>query len=238
MNRFYRELAAWWPLLSHPDDYREEADWMWSAMCRASRRPIRTVLELGCGGGNNAVHLKSRCRLVLCDLSPEMLAVSRALNPECEHMAGDMRTLRLGRAFDAVYVHDAISYMTTEADLRAAIGTCAAHTAPGGVTMLQPDDVAETYVARTDHGGHDHPDGRGLRYLEWAHEPQAGGTVVPVDFAFLLREADGSLRVEHDRHECGLFPRATWLALLREAGFQAVESVVDPWEREVFFGRH
>ena len=30
-----------------------------------------------------------------------------------------MRNVRLGRTFDAVFVHDAIMYMTTEVDLRA-----------------------------------------------------------------------------------------------------------------------
>ena len=35
--------------------------------------------------------------MTLVDLSEEMLAVSRELNPECEHLQGDMRTLRLGR---------------------------------------------------------------------------------------------------------------------------------------------
>jgi trans-aconitate methyltransferase len=59
--------------------------------------------------------------MTLVDLSEEMLVVSRRLNPECEHLLGDMRTLRLGRSFDAVFVHDAIDYMTTEADLRRAV---------------------------------------------------------------------------------------------------------------------
>ena len=35
-------------------------------------------------------------------MAPEMLVVSRAINPDCEHIEGDMRRLRLDRAFDAV----------------------------------------------------------------------------------------------------------------------------------------
>ena len=42
--------------------------------------------------------------MTLVDLSDGMLAVSRQLNPECEHHLGDMRTVRLGRTFDAVWV--------------------------------------------------------------------------------------------------------------------------------------
>lgn len=34
------------------------------------------------------------------------------------------------------------------------------------------------------------------------------------DHAFLLREQDGSVHVEHDRHRIGLFPRAVWIETL------------------------
>jgi hypothetical protein len=37
-----------------------------------------------------------------------MLEVSRRLNPDCEHPPGDIRSVRLGRTFDVVFVHDAI----------------------------------------------------------------------------------------------------------------------------------
>ncbi len=60
-----------------------------------------------------------------------MLAVSLRLNPECESVEGDMRTVRLGRQFDCVFIHDAIVYMTTGADLRRAIQTAFVHCEPG-----------------------------------------------------------------------------------------------------------
>ena len=96
------------------------------------------VLELGSGGGNNASHLKAHFRLTLVDRSPQMLAVSRRLNPECEHVEGDMRSVRLGRTFDAVFVHDAIAYMTTEDDLRAVFATAFEHCRPAGWRCSSP----------------------------------------------------------------------------------------------------
>ena len=96
-----------------------------------------------------------------------MLAISTTINPECEHLVGDMRTLRLGRTFDAVLVHDAICYMTTEDDLRAAMATAVQHLRPGGVAVFAPDHVRERFAVGTDHGGEDGPPrptvGRGLR---------------------------------------------------------------------------
>ena len=127
-----------------------------------------------------------------------------------------MRTLRLGRVFDAIFVHDEVMYLTSEADLRATVETAYVHCQPGGVVLLVPDYVRETYAPYTDHGGHDAPD-RSLRYLEWAADPASDDTTYTVDFAYLLRDAAG-VHVEHDRHIYGLFPEATWYASLEKPG--------------------
>ena len=138
--------------------------------------------------------------------------VSASINPECEHIVGDMRTLRLGRTFDAVLIHDAICYMTSEADLRAAMATAVEHLRPGGVAVFEPDHVREQFEVGTDHGGEDGPplpDGRpgpALRYLEWTTDPDPSDSTYQVEYAVLTRDADGTVRVRHDQHVEGLFP--------------------------------
>ena len=117
----YTELASWFHLLSDPADYLEEATFFQQVLSEAVDPPPRTMLELGSGAGSNAAHLKAHYQMTLTDLSAGMLALSRTLNPECEHIEGDMRTLRLGRLFDAVFVHDAIEYMVTLEELRQAL---------------------------------------------------------------------------------------------------------------------
>ena len=152
-----------------------------------------------------------------------------------------MRTLRLGRTFDAVFVHDAIEYMTTEADLRAAVATAYEHCRPGGVAVLVPDDIAENFEPSTEHGGRDAPDGRGVRYLSWSTDPDPADSTTTTEYAFLLRSPDGSVQVAHDTHTLGLFGRETWLRVLAEAGFEArsVAEVTsdDRLPREFFVGR-
>jgi SAM-dependent methyltransferase len=182
-------------------------------------RPPVTVLELGSGGGNNASFMKSHFTMTLVDPSPGMLANSRALNPDCEHVQGDMRTVRLGRQFDAVFVHDAVMYMTTEDDLKAAVETAFVHCRPGGAALFAPDYVRETFEPSTEHGGHD-GDGRAMRYMAWCWDPDPSDTTYTVDYSYLLRDRDGSVRVEHDRHIEGLFPREQWLRIMRDAGFE------------------
>ena len=136
--RLYTDFSGWWPVMSDPADYDEEAAIYHEALTGASGAVVREVLELGSGGGNNASHLKAHYRMTLVDRSRGMLDVSRELNPECEHVEDDMRTVRLGRVFDAVFVHDAIVYMTTEEDLRAVLETAFVHTRPGGVANDTP----------------------------------------------------------------------------------------------------
>ena len=212
----YDELADWYPLLTAPPDYAGEAALFRDHLARALPG-ARTLLELGSGAGANASHLKRHYACTLVDISPRMLDLSRRLNPECEHAAGDMRSVRLGRSFDAVFVHDAVMYLTTEPDLRRAVETVFAHTREGGAALFVPDCVAETFVPGTDHGGHD-GEGRALRYLEWIWDPDPADTVAIADYVYLLREGD-AVRAIQDRHTFGLFPRATWLRLLHEAGF-------------------
>ena len=234
--RMYRDLAPWWPLLSAPEDYAEEAGIFLAALRSALGRPPRTILELGSGGGNNASHMKAHFEMTLVDRSPQMLEISRTLNPELTHVQGDMRTVRLNREFDAVFVHDAIDYMTEERDLSKVIETAFEHTAPGGMALFVPDHVRETFRPGVEHGGSD--DGpRGIRYLEWTWDPDPDDDTYLTDFAYLLREEDGKVRVEHDRHLLGVFPRVTWLELLGRAGFRAevrVEDLGDPEPHEVF----
>ena len=151
--RLYQELADWWPLISPPGEYAAEAAYL-AGLFTSADIEVRDVLDLGSGGGHVAVHLKDRLNLTLVNLSAGMLAVSRRLNPKCAHRQGDMRTVRLGRMFDAVLVHDAVNYVTDEDDLRQLIATAFAHCRPGGMAVFVPDYTAETSSRHGRRGEH------------------------------------------------------------------------------------
>jgi hypothetical protein len=151
-----------------------------------------------------------------------------------------MRTVRLGRTFDAVFIHDAIDYMLTEADLRAAIETAFLHCKPGGVALFVPDHTRETFKESTDHGGED-AGKRSLRYLEWTWDPDPADTTYRYEMVYLLREGE-QVRSVLDRHVCGLFAQADWLRLMHEAGFETQmlpyeHSELEPNSAHLFLGR-
>jgi hypothetical protein len=171
----------------------------------------------------------------LSDVSPGMLAHSRALNPDCTHVEGDMRTLRLGREFDGVLVHDAVMYMTTEDALRAAMTTAYVHCRPGGAALFAPDFVAETFEPKTDTGGEDGAE-VSLRWLEWCFDPDPSDTTFETYYAIIVQERGKEAFVAHDVHVEGLFPRATWLRILAEVGCSA-HVASDSFRRDVLIAQ-
>ncbi len=225
-NFLYTELAAWWPLLSDPADYAEEAGIYKHAFLSHCHPPPITLLELGSGGGNNASHLKQAFKLTLVDRSLEMLDVSRKLNPECAHIQGDMRTVRLGREFDLVFIHDAIAYMSTRADLRQALTTAYVHCRSGGAALFVPDYTVENFKPYADHGGHDLGD-RGLRYLEWVIDPDPSDEMYISNMVYLMREGSTLRQSPVDEHRLGLFPEQVWLDLIQEVGFNPLKLPYD-----------
>jgi len=126
-------------------------------------------------------------------------------------------------------------YATDPEAVRATLRTAARHCRAGGRAIVVPDCVKETFEPSTECGGEDGKDGRGLRYLMWTWDADPSDHVYEVEFAFLLRDADGRVTVELDRHKDGCFSRADWLMWFDEAGFDT-RIHFDPWKRDVFVG--
>ena len=195
------------------------------ALADAATPPATTLLELGAGAGHNALFMKRRFRCTLTDISPEMQTLSREINAECEHILGDMRTLRLDRQFDAVFVHDAVCYITSIEDLRRVAETAFVHTRPGGGALFAPDYVRERFEEKSSLLSAD-TGTRSLRGIEWAWDPDPEDTHYRVDYSFILRNGD-EVTTATDSHDEGLFPISVWTETLEGAGF-AVSQIERP----------
>lgn len=121
----------------------------WSSLVRDFR--CRAVLELGCGTGRITRVLADAAPLVVgVDISPEMLERARKRvgdRPGVHLVRGDMRTLRLDRAFDRVVAaNDPFAHLISDGDRDRAVATAARHLAPGGRFVLEghwltPDEM-------------------------------------------------------------------------------------------------
>lgn len=123
-------------------DYDAECDLAEEAFRRFAARPVRSVLDLGCGTGGHALRLAGRGYEVAgVDLSEHMVEIARrkatAAGARVDLRAGDLRDADLGRRFDAVLLMFAvIGYQRTNDDVRRAFANVARHLEPGGVVVL------------------------------------------------------------------------------------------------------
>jgi len=218
-RRLYDDLAWTWPIISPPEDYVDEAEEFAKIVREHSRIEVKALLDLGCGGGHNDCTLKKHFEVTGVDVSEAMLSLARGLNPEVTYLVGDMRTVRLGEAFDAVMIADSIDYMLTVDELRSAFDTAFAHLKPGGVFCTYAEVTRERFQQNeTKCSSHAQGDVE-ITFIEHSYDPDPTDTTYEMAFVYLIRRC-GELQIETDRHSGGIFPLATWQDLLREVGFE------------------
>ncbi len=219
-RRLYNDLAWTWPIISLPKDYREEATHYKKVFTKYSRITVKTLLNLGCGGGNVDWVLKKSFAITGVDISTDMLQLARKLNPEVIYQHGDMRKVRLGRLFDAVLIHDSINYMLTAKDLRSVFKTAYLHLRPGGMLLTYAEEHG--YIKQHSTKSSTHRKGNiEITFIEHQYDPNPQDTTFESTFVYLVRK-NKKLDIYTDRHLSGVFPLTTWQRLLKEIGFQVI----------------
>ena len=158
-----------------------------------------------------------------------MLALSKGLNPGVEHHVGDMRNIRLKKKFDAVLVHDSASYLLTQQDLTETFDTAAVHLRPGGVLMVAPDWVQETFPDGWVYNWDRKQGDIEVNIQEVMVDPDPSDTQVESTYTYTIKKA-GETTVEIDTHITGLFPIQTWSDLMGQAGFTVEVRTLPPNE--------
>lgn len=240
----YDDFAHLWPLISHHSDYEAEARYWRDALVSELGQGRLRILEFGVGGGNNLHHIlypecdgrasaDAACNgehmqrdrpahdAAVVDLSEEMLLNCKSLNPTVEQHIGSMLDVRLNKKFDAVLIHDAVCYLLSEDDINATIATARAHLRDGGVLIMAPDWFTETYPGSQLDAGIRKDVTPEFASIEYDHDPDPNDDTVESVFIYIIKNPDGSVRVEEDRHITGIFSIQTWLGLMEQAGFRA-----------------
>lgn len=209
----YNELAWTEPILSPPENSNEEPE----TYCRVIREnatiPVKTLLHLACGAGFLDFTFKKHFRVTGVDISPGMLEVAGELNPEVTYHLGDMRSVQLDEAFDAVTIPDAIGYMTGREDLQKTLSAAYRHLKPGGVLLLvvhTKEEFRENNFVYTGARGDVQ-----ITVFENNYIPDPQDDLYEATMVYLIRKK-GDLEIVTDRHTIGLFNLETWMRLLRE----------------------
>jgi SAM-dependent methyltransferase len=213
-------------------DYEGECEALERVFAGHARRPLRSVLDLGCGTGGHALAFAAAGLDVTgVDRSPRMLDVAAAKAERrgsgVTWLPGDARELDLGRRYDAVVMLFAVlGYQHTDADVVAVLDTARRHLEPGGVIAFDVWD-AEAVLA----GGLSVTrreltlDGaRFERLADGRLEAEARRCVVDIEIVPRPGEA-GPIVAE--RHELRFFSRFELESLCAAAGLEIVQ--VSPW---------
>lgn len=222
-RRLYGDLAWVWPIISPPEDYIEETEFFSKVIREHSKDEVKTLFHLGCGGGHNDYTFKKHFKVTGVDSNEAMLELAKRLNSEVHYSLGDMRTLRLGKTFDAVTILDSISYMLTEEDLRAAFLTAFYHLNPGGVLLSIAEETVERFQQNRIRCSQHNKGGIEISFIENIYDPNPNDTTCELTLVFLIR-CGGKLEIETDRHLCGVFGLSTWQKLLKDVGFRVQQT--------------
>ncbi|HET9496116.1 MAG TPA: class I SAM-dependent methyltransferase [Chloroflexia bacterium] len=212
-------------------DYEAESNGVREAFERHAKRPVRDVLDVGCGTGAHMVYLQRHYNVEGLDLDPGLLQVARAKLPDLTFHQGNMLDFDLGRQFDAAMcMFGAIAYTLTPGALNTAVENIARHVRPGGVVVVEPWLRPDVYKPGTVHAQFvDQPELKIARIVLSRRE----GDAAVLDMHYLVGTPD-EVRHFTESHTVGLFTREQMEAAFGQAGLAVTYEESEPWRRGLY----
>lgn len=112
----FGNYAKYYNLLYKDKNYQTEVDYIDALIKKYSSNKVRTILDLGCGTGNHALHFtKKGYQIYGIDLSAEMIKVATSKNiPNAQFQVGNVVDFNLKKKFDVVLsLFDVLCYQTS-----------------------------------------------------------------------------------------------------------------------------
>ncbi len=222
-SRLYCELYYLVTLLSPPEEYAEEAA-HWKSVLKEHLKDGQPILEYGVGGGFNMSHLKKDFDMTAIDISSEMLDVCRLLNPEVGLHLGDMRDFKMDKKFDAVLIHDAVSYLLSEDDIYKTFKNAYHHLNKDGVLIISPDYYKDSFIGPKVSHVTRRKNSIELTYVEYCYDPEPDDSTIETLMTYYIKK-DNKLEIEFDKHTTGLFYKSVWLSSMEKCGFRVEEKL-------------
>jgi SAM-dependent methyltransferase len=206
-------------------NYRyKNIQWTGRLLERAHEAGLRgdELLDVACGTGLSFIPMMRRgWKITACDISEAMLEIARRkVGDSVRLLQADMRELPVLGSFDLVWaVNDALNYLLSESEFRAALAGMKSNLGAGGVMVFDVNTLAtyrtfftETLEVKV----------KG-RQLVWTGRmrPEAIEPGVVAEARFEAVGEQGSVHVHHQRH----FPQQKVLEALKAVDLQCVEVV-------------
>jgi ubiquinone/menaquinone biosynthesis C-methylase UbiE len=200
-------------------DYAAEATAI-STLVRAAHPSARTILDVGCGTGEHALHLRKSHGFAVdgLDRDPGLLAVAREKMPDARFFESDMAMFDVGHRYDSVMcLFSSIGYLQTLERVTAALRCFRRHLAEDGVIVVEPWFAPG--VLSDGPGSTRRAEAGGVRVERTSHTT-VEGRLSTLIFNYRFEDASG-VQVAREVHELGLFTQEEMMASFREAGLAA-----------------
>lgn len=224
--KIFGDYARYYNLLYADKPYEDECRFILKVLARHACQPA-SVLDLGCGTGSH-LHVLAAQGISAqgVDMSETMLALAearrseKAANPAFS--LGDVRSVRLGRVFDAVTsLFHVMSYQRSEEDALALMRTAHGHLTPGGLFFFDfwhgPGVLADPPAIRQKKLENDEI------IVERHSRPEHRSSDKEVDVHFDIRLTDkknGQTSLLHETHAMRYWFAPELRRLAEETGFR------------------
>lgn len=210
----YTHSAAYYDAIYSFKDYREETDELLKVI--AGRMPeARTVLDVACGTGKHMELLGARFDVAGVDLDKNMVALANARIGEGRVTLGEMSTFDLGRTFDVVMcLFSSVGYLPTVEALGRTLRNFAKHTVDGGLVIVEPWLLPETFRERRVSA--DHAELDDLKICRMCVGRREGDIAV-LPMHYMIATPEG-VRTAFEEHRLRLFRHEEYVAAFEAAG--------------------
>ena len=140
--KIFQKYADYYNLFYQKKNYQAECDFLEKIFRKYSKKPIHSILDLGCGTGGHTLILGERgYEMTGIDLSSQMIEIAKRKAKDkklkIDFVQRDIRKIELKKKFDvAIAMFAVLSYLSNKKDLTSAFKGIESHLKKGGLFIF------------------------------------------------------------------------------------------------------
>lgn len=132
----FAKYAKYYDDIYNDKNYKEETEYLVKIIKKFSKK--KNLLEVGCGSGQHAIHLKKHTyKVTAIDNSASMIEVAKNKEIKIKFFKKDARTFKLNKKFDIILLNfHVINFLLNKNDLKKFFSNCFIHLKKEGILIF------------------------------------------------------------------------------------------------------